>query len=240
MSFTAQNLADEALRLNGMLAAGRQASATHYSIVLDALNQLIDSLAAEGATIYQLTYETLPLSGQASYTIGPGGAWNTGRPQKIRAAAVINADGSMPCEIVAPEKWSTIVDRSVAGAFGDYLCCDYDYPLATIHVWPAAVAPGQLELWSYKPLTGFTSLASAVTLPPGYTETLKYSLAVAIQPEFPGARLAPQVPARAAQLKASLGALNAVTIGAPVPPRMPVPAQRPLTETDIEKGKVAA
>jgi hypothetical protein len=243
MPFTAQNLCDEALRLNAMLAPGRQASAAHYQVVLDALNQVVDSLATDGQTIYQLTFDNLPLTGVNEYLIGTGatsiggkGVFNTVRPQKIRAAAVVNGDGQMACTIVSPEKWATIVDGYATGAFAEYLACDYDFPLATIYLWPVPPDGESLQMWSYKPLTGFASLTTAVNFPPGYTEVLKYLTALAVYPELPGARLDPAVPAKAQALKASLGQLNAVTIGSPVPPAAPLPIQRPLTEMDIEKG----
>jgi len=239
MAFTVQNIADEALQLIGILVPGRGANPAEYQAVLDALNQIVDAFSADGLTIYQMVREVFVLTGMPSYTIGASATFNTTRPEKIRAAAVISTNGSMPCQVVSAEKFSSIIDRSATGAFADFVCCDYDFPISTIYLWPAP-ASGSLELWSYKPLTGFVALTDTVNFPPGYLECLKFNLAVVIAPMFPGARLAQTIPAKAQMAKASLGALNAVTIGNPAPPMTPVPLQQPLTAVDIEKGKAVA
>jgi len=240
MAFTVQNICDEALRLIGVLRANASFSnaGLEYQTCIDALNQVVDSFSADGLTIYQMVRETFTLTGATSYTIGAGATFNTVRPEKIRAASTITGGGSsMPCKIVSAEKFSTIIDRTVTGQFVDFLCCDYDFPLSNLYVWPAPGA-GTLELWSYKPLSSFVYLTDAVSFPPGYLEALKYNLAVAIFPEFPGARLDPTIPLKADRSKQRLGALNAVTIGMPAAPLSPVAMQQPLTEVDVEKGKV--
>ncbi len=239
MPFTVQNIADQALMLIGVLTAGRTANSIEYQIVLDALNELVDAFSADGATIYQLVREVFPLIGMPNYPIGPSALWNTARPEKIRAAAVIGTNGSMPCQIVTPEKFSTIIDRGATGAFADFICCDYDFPISNIYLWPGPLT-GSIELWSYKPLAAFTALSNTVAFPPGYLEVLKYGLAVAVAPMFPDAKLSPAVLSKAQTARAVVGALNAVTIGNPAPPVMPTPLQQPRPILDIEKGKVAA
>ena len=250
MAFTVQNICDEALRLIKVLRAN-QSFATQvqggntvpgsqeYQICLDALNQVIDGFSVDGATIYQTVHETFNLTGAASYTWGPGGAITSSRPEKIRAASVVTTDGSMPVQIVSPERFETIIDRTVTGNYADYLVCDYAYPQVNITLWPAAANGGTLNLWSYKALTGVVYLSDAINFPPGYLETLKFNLAVVLAGEFSGAVLDQQVFQKAEASKARLAQLNAVTIGAPEAPLRPVPLQQPLQEIDLEQGKPA-
>ena len=239
MSFTVQNLCDEALRLihvlraNASFATQVQGGNTvpacqEYQIALDALNQVIDGFSVDGATVYQVVHETFALTGAASYTWGSGGVINTARPEKIRAAAVIQATASMRIAIVSPEKFETIVDADRAGNFADMLVCDYGNPLATISLWPI-VTSGTLDLWSIKPLTAVVHLSDAVSFPPGYLETLKLNLAVMLASEFPTARLDQWVMQKADATKARLAALNMVTIGEPMPPLPPMPTELPKT-----------
>ena len=247
MSFTVQNLCDEALRLihvlraNASFATQVQGGNTvpacqEYQIALDALNQVIDGFSVDGATVYQVVHETFALTGAASYTWGLGGVINTARPEKIRAAAVIQSTtASMRVAIVTPEKFETIIDISRAGKFADMLVCDYANPLATISLWPI-VATGTLDLWSIKPLTAVVYLSDAISFPPGYLETLKLNLAVMLASEFPTGRLDQWVFQKAGDCKARLAALNMVTIGEPMPPLPPLPIQQPVAGSDIAQG----
>ena len=245
-----QNICDEALRLIHVLAPNSAFATTQqggntvpasqdYQICLDALNAIIDGFSVDGATIYQTVNETFSLTGAASYTWGTGGNITTPRPEKIRAASVSTTDGSMPVEVVTPERFETIIDRTVTGSYADYLVCDYGYPQATIMLWPAAANGGTLNLWSYKPLAGVVYLSDVIAFPPGYLETLKFNLAVVLASEFPGAILDQWVGQKAEATNARLAQLNAVTIGAPAAPLRPVPLQQPLQEIDLEQGKPA-
>ena len=246
MSFTVQNICDEALRLIHVLRANTSFTTSvqggnivpacqEYQIALDALNMVIDGFSVSGATIYQVVHETSTLTGTASYTWGPGGHITSSRPEKIRAAAVIQADASMRIAIVSPEKFETIIDRTRTGNYADMLVCDYANPQATISLWPI-VASGTLDLWSIKPLVGVVYLSDAITFPPGYLETLKFNLAVALASELVGATLDQWVVQKAMDSKAQLAALNAVTIGAPMPPLPPLPVQVQAAETQIDQN----
>ena len=250
MAFNVQNICDEALRLIKVLRANQSFStqvqggntlpaSQEYQICIDALNQLIDGFSIDGSTIYQTVHETFALTGAASYTWGTGGTIATARPEKIRAASVVTSDGSMPIAVVTPERFETIIDRTVTGQYADYLVCDYGFPQATITLWPAANTGGTLNLWSYKPLTGVVYLSDPIVFPPGYLEVLKFNLAVSLASEFPMAVLDPWVGQKAMETKARLAQLNAVTIGAPNAPLRPVPLQQPLQETDLEQGHQA-
>jgi hypothetical protein len=232
---TAQDLIEASARECGALFAGRTLATGEYANCLTALNALLGQFSVEGLTVFSIVRDALTLTGAASYTIGTGATFNVARPEKIRSAAVITGGGSMPCEVVSPEKFSTIVDRTVTGAFADFLCYDAAFPTGNIYLWPAAAAGGTLELFSIKPLASVANLGDTVTLPPGYETAVKFNLAVAIAQELPGAKLTDALIESAKTTKAALAGMNAMALGAPVPPKPPGP-QTPLQAIDIEQG----
>jgi len=230
-----QDYIEQAARRIGILQAGRSLATGEYTNCLNLANQLLSAFSIEGLTIYQIKKETFSLTGAASYTIGSTGTFNTSRPEKIRAAAVVTGSVSMPCQIVSAEKFATIIDRGVTGAFADWLACDYQFPLATIFLWPAPAA-GSLDLWSVKPLAAFSAISDTVSFPPGYEDAFSFNLAVNMASEFAGAHLDQAVVAKAHEAKQALAAINGVSLGQPMAP-IGVSAQQPLTMTDIEKGQ---
>jgi hypothetical protein len=230
---TVQDLIEASARECGALFAGRTLATGEYANSIIALNALLGQLSIEGLTVFSIVRDALTLTGATAYTIGTGATFNTARPEKIRSAAVIVSGGSMPCQVVSPEKFSEIIDRTVTGAFADFLCCDYAFPTANIYLWPAP-ASGTLELFSVKPLAAVANLSDTISFPPGYETAIKYNLAVVLATELPGAKLTDATLKLAETTKAAVGAMNAAALGAPGPPRGPGP-QRPLQATDIEQ-----
>lgn len=206
---TAQDLINGSLRLIGVLTAGRSANTYEYAECLSALNQLLSAWSAERVPVYELKRETIPLTGAASYTIGPSGTLNATRPVAIRAATVETAAGaSAPVKIASAEEFGTIQDPAETGLFADLLCADGGFPLMTLRLWPRP-ATGTLVLHSIKPLGSIAALDTAITLPPGYEAALRYNLAVAVAPEFRDAKLTPEVLSLAELHKNAVVAANA-------------------------------
>jgi hypothetical protein len=238
MAFTVQQICEAALRKIRVLRANQQfiAPSPEYQTCLDALNRIVDTLSGTPSFIYQVLRETFPLTGAASYTMGAGGNLNTVRPTKIRSGTTIQSQGTLPIDIVSPEDFESIIDRTVTGSFIDKLCCDYGFPLATLQVWPA-VNGGNIALWSYKPLTAFVALTDTVNYPPAYTDMLVFMLALSVAPEFPGSVLDQTVPAEITAAQRAVASMNAVTVGTPLPPIPRQTGQVPPMETDNEQSK---
>lgn len=227
MATVQQFIIDPACKLLGLIAAGRSMATGEYADILDALNELLDSSSAEGLLIFQITHETFPLTGPATYTIGPAATFNTTRPEKIRAAAVLTAtNDSQPIDIVSAEKFETIEDRSATGMFADMLTCDYAAPVATIYLWPAPVTGNTLELWSLKPLATFATIGDTIALPVGYQAYLKYNLAIAIAGQFAGSKLTDTIVEMAKTTKADLANLHTQILGESAPLAAPMPVRR--------------
>lgn len=218
-----QGIVDPAFKLLGLIASGRTMATGEYADALDAVNALLDMSSAEEEMILQIAHETFAVTGAQSYTMGPAATFNTARPIRIRAAAVIAPTGaSQGVRVLTAEQFAAEVeDRTAVGAFADRLTCDYVAPISTLYLNPAP-GLGQLELWSLKALTNFAAMTDAVTLAQGYLEYLKFNLAVNLAPAFAGAKLTDSVVAKAQATKAGLRDLYRRTLGDPLEP---APAQ---------------
>ncbi len=212
---TVQQLVNSALRTLGVIASGESPSADESNDGFSALNQIIESWTALGLPIYQITRETFSLTGPASYTIGTGQSFNTPRPVRLVAAAVVNSSVEKPVEIVSAAQWAEIIDQGRTGTFAERLFWDAGFPTGTIHLWPAPTS-GSILLYSYKPLTTFSALGDTVTLPPGYERALRFALASDLAAEY-GRQLSPEASVAAAESKTALTNLNQIVLGEAAP-----------------------
>lgn len=207
----------------GVLDSGESPTVTESNDALSALNQLISNWSSAGVPLYTVTRDVLSLTGAASYTIGTGGTIATARPVKLKSAMVSNGGVSMPAEIVTSEIWIQVKDRTATSKFAQQLYYDGAYPLGTLWLWPAPVTGSSLELFSIKPLAAFGSLSATIDLPPGYEHALRCALASVLAPEY-GRALPAEVSAAAQEAKTSIGSLNAMVLGPPVPTSGPAAA----------------
>lgn len=186
---TARDLINGSMRLLGILGSGESPSANEATNALQSLNDMIDLWSNESLLIYANQSETFPLvPGQQSYTMGPSGNFNTTRPQKIESAnlSVIGSPSTieLPLQILNQDQWSSIALKGTASNISTMLFAQGTFPLETIYLWPLPSTANNITIWSWKPLALFSTLDSVVSLPPGYSKTLRYNLALELAPEY--------------------------------------------------------
>lgn len=214
MSTTAQLLITGALLDLNILASGETPAPEESADGLIVLNQLISSWNAQALPIFQISRDAFSLTGAQSYTVGPSMVFNTTRPVKIEAAAVITASGvGRPCRIATSEEWTAYLDKAATGNFAEILYYDHGYPTGTLWLAPKPTG-GTLELFSYKPLAQLASLTSAVDFPDGYERALRSGLAMDLAVMF-GRPLPPGLPEKAADAKMAIAGLNQAILGRP-------------------------
>jgi hypothetical protein len=204
---TARELIEGSLRLLNVLATGETSSNEEAVDSLAALNDMMDSWAAEGAFVHATVREEFSLvAGTASYTLGSGATFSTTRPIEI-VAATIETQGSSPqeylLELLTAQQWADVTDKAATSDVPSKLYVEGTFPNDTLNFWPVPSATNKLALYSRKPLTRFASLSTSVSLPPGYSRALRYNLAVELAPEF-GRSPAAEVVAIAAESKANI------------------------------------
>jgi hypothetical protein len=199
------------LRLIGVLAAGDALEATMGANCLQVASDMLDAWALERLLLYTRTSNDFALGAQQRYTLGTGGNWNQTRPADFHdvSAAYVTADGlEVPIAIYSDDEWSAISDRDTATGslpFGIYI--NPAYPLAQVDVYPTPTdSTVQIRLYSrIAPLKSVSSLNTALSLPEGWAEALKYNLALRLAVEYPPqGGIDPAVVAFAADSKAAI------------------------------------
>lgn len=216
---TCQQFIDSTLRLIRVLDAGESPSATESNHALEVLNQLLASWSAAGIPVYQLSTETIPLTGAASYTL-------TTRPLQIKGVQSLNSGVAQDVTPMTAEQWASLRDTTLTGKFATSYLYDAGFPAATIKLWPIPATGGSLLLYTLLPLASLAGLGATISLPPGYEHALRYALALALAPEY-GAVLSPEVAAGAAAAQQAIGSLNVGVLG---PPRNAMPGAPPAAQ----------
>lgn len=184
MTTTARTIVKKALQKIGALVKSEEPSADEANDGLDALNALIDSWSNDSLNIYARTWESLNLvGGTASYTIGSGGVLNTTRPTNIVAAYIRSGGIDYNLTIADDEAYNSISFKT-AQSIPSFLNYDGGYPLGTIRLYPVPSAAYSLFLLTEKPLTSFTTLDTALSMPGGTERALIYNLGIDLAPEY--------------------------------------------------------
>lgn len=198
---TGQELVNSSLRLLGVLGQGETPSASESNDALVTLNNMIRAWNAQQTPIYQLSRQTIPMTGVEQYNIPV-------RPMRIKSAAILFGVVTTHLTVATPEIWAD-------GSRTLLLLPDGLFPTGTVRIRPAATS-GTLELWTLNPLGTIAGLGTTISLPDGYEAALRYNLALALLPEYPH-----DVPdaliALAAEYKNGITSLNQQVLGmAPV------------------------
>ena len=210
---TGQNLIDSAFRLIGVLASGESPSSAESNNALTSLNDMLDTWSNEQLLIPSKVYETLALVvNQQSYQMGTGAPdFNTARPQKIEDLNWQQVSGTttveLPIQIISQDEWATLSVKTITSNLPTKMWPQFTYPYAKLWFWPTPSVSGNIVMWSWKPLTQITTLATAISLPPGYNKALRYSLAVELAPEY-GKQIDPLIVEQAIGSKAMIKRMN--------------------------------
>lgn len=200
---TARTIVKKALQKIGALVKNEEPSSDEANDGLDALNALLGSWGNDSLNIYARTWETFSLTSSASYTIGSGGVFNTTRPTNIVQAYIRSGTIDYPVSVVDDEAYNTILFKSIQG-IPEFLNYDNAYPLGTIRLYPVPSASYSLFILTEKPLTEFTTLDTALSMPPGTERALIYNLGIDLAPEY-----SQQISAEHAKIASdSLGAIR--------------------------------
>lgn len=190
---TALDLITSAARLINVVASGETLPLSEANDGLFVLNDMIDSWNAQRLAIFTTRSEDFPLIlGQQSYTMGPGGDFDTARPARIDAmsAILLYPDPNNPIEepitMFSVQDWQTQVPIKKVNSSWPQICYDDGgFPLRTLNFWPIPnnQPNNKVRIYSWQALAAQT-LAAQVSFPPGYKKALRYNLAVDLAAEF--------------------------------------------------------
>ena len=181
-----------ALRMIRVLSAGDVPTAADAADSLGYLNQMMDAWDADQLSVPNNRIEDFPLViGQDTYTLGPGGDFNTFRPGRIDRASIVlinvpSNPNEQPLEIVTEAEWQDVTLKITPGSYPLIMFDDGASPQRNLSFWPVPLVVNNLRLYSWQANTKFPDLTTVFTFPPGYAEAIRYNLALRLADEFGG------------------------------------------------------
>jgi len=194
---SALDLIKRSLRLLGVEASGETPGTNESSEALAVLNMMLDQWSLEKLMVYTLTNDLFTVTaGITTYTMGPAGSgatWETAyvsRPLSIqRYAAFVRANTSglntdYAMDYYPNDRFQNIFQKDITTNYPYGWTCDWQYPIATVRIYPKPTINLQFGLTEYQQLVKFGGLTDACVFPPGYENAICYNLALEISPEY--------------------------------------------------------
>ena len=182
---TAQDIIKGAMQKLGLVRKGETIDGDEGADGLVALNDMLASWSNESLLAVARVRENFTLTvGVGSYTIGTSQTFNTARPIHIVSAFIREGDLDYPLEIIPDEKYAEIGDKSDTSNIPAVLNYDNGYANGTIRLAPVPSVANQLHIFSEKQITAVSALSSTVDFPPGWSEAMKWNLAMRLAPEY--------------------------------------------------------
>lgn len=240
---SATDIITRSLRLLGVVGAVDTPEAEDLAVGKIALDDFVDSLGLERASIFTVGRHVYPLTGGvASYTIGIGGNFNQARPVWIdnasirpdrTATPVLELPIGRPLNIA---EWQAVPDKASTGEWPTAFYYDYAWSagLGNLTVLPIPTS-GLCDIVLYTPTaaSAFADLTTVYTMPPGWSRMYRYNLAVELADDF-GKTPSPRVERIAIQSLAAIKRANFRPTDASLDPA--TPGLRGLGRFDLYSG----
>lgn len=183
---SASQLIQDALALTNAVGVDQTLTAAETTDALRILNDLIEDWSTQTLAIYGLANQTFnTAAGQATYTVGVAGNWNTNRPVRINADAYSTIQGAtFPCVPITQAEYDSISIKTQQQEYPDYYLYVNEYPLGLVTLWPVPSAVTPITFSMDMLLQSVTNAATVLEFPPGYMNAFKYALAVMLAPSF--------------------------------------------------------
>jgi hypothetical protein len=182
---TALQLVTRAFQKAGVLFKTDAPTADEANDAFSDLNNMIASWSNSTNCVYALTTETFNLvAGQADYTWGYGGNFNSIRPINIQTITVNYPSGvSLPVELITDQNYSLIPLKTIQGV-PEVANISNGYNFNNVTFYPVPSQAFTVTTQSEKQLPVIPNLASEISFPPGWEHALIHNLAVIIAPEY--------------------------------------------------------
>lgn len=182
---TSLQIIEDALGLTGAIGVDQTLTSDETTDCLRAFNDVLEDWSTQSMAVYGSADQTFnTVVGQAVYTIGPAGNWNTVRPVRINDPAYSTISGeTFPCTAISQAEYNAIGQKAQPGTPECYLFVN-EYPIALMTLWPVPNAVLPMTFSIDRVLTQIASAGAAISFPPGYAKLFKYALAVELAPLF--------------------------------------------------------
>ena len=188
----ALDLISSSMRLIGALASGETPTGAEAADALNVLNAMLDSWAADRLMVFTITIDEFPLvPSQQVYTYGIGGNFNAQRPARIDRMSIVSLTNpsqplELPIDYLTDLDWQQYPVKNIQTTLPQAVYDDQAFPLRNLSFWPIPTVVVNTRIYHWTQLTQYTSLVTDNNYPPGYSEALRYNLAVRLMAEMPG------------------------------------------------------
>ena len=159
-------------------------------------NELLDAWNADGRTLFSTAFATHTLTANLQpHTIGlaansPTFSVSVGRPVHILNANIVLTNNiRSPLHLINEQEWNAILTGAAAGqavtmtsSIPSVLYYKDGWPNGSIYLWPVPTA-NKLEI-RFETLLASLALSDTFTLPMGYQQALRLTLAELLAPAF--------------------------------------------------------
>jgi hypothetical protein len=236
ITVTLQSLLSGALMKLGALSVGGVMPADEATQNFLWANQMLDSWGLEPYTIPFEKREVFALiSGQGSpanpYTIGPGGDFDTVRPEWLKRAGLLQLSVSphveIPRDLLTDQAYAAIAIKDLASSYFTGVYYNAEYPLGKINLYPVPnTASNSLVLYSNQPIPGFAALTTDYIFPAGYAQVIEDNLACLLADPY-GRSVPPNIARRAGRGLSALKRSNIPPTDLAIDPALTEDARRP-------------
>lgn len=183
-SIAVLDLISSSMRLVGAVASGENPTPQEYEDALLVLNDLYEQWNTNNLNVWGTLNQSFNLvPGQAQYTIGPAGNFNTLRPVEIMDAYCSFSGVDFPIKRIPQEEYNLINLKTVQQPIVERMVYVNDFPLGYLILWPVPSNAIPIVLTIAKQLTS-VSMGDILTGPPGFMKAIRYALALELAPEF--------------------------------------------------------
>lgn len=211
---TALDLITRSMKLAKLLSTGETPTAEEANDALATLNDILENWDTEPMALWgRSNFVGTTVGGQATYSIGPNGNFDTTRPAQINGAFTTFNGVDFQLDVVAQLDYNKISLKNYQQPIPNQLLYVNDFPLGLITLWPVPTAAMPITLTFDRLLSQIPSLATTINYPPGAARALRYALAVELATEF-GSPLDAAMVGIAADAKADYKRSNKVPVRA--------------------------
>lgn len=207
INFNANAVIEDAFLDLGVFMPGGTIPAADAQFALRALNKLASSLLLQPLTMPFTDREVFSVvAGTSTYSIGPGGNFDTIKPASIeRAALLLPTSGAtigtteIPLGILTDDAYQDIRQKSLQAPMFTQLAYNQTYAsgLGEIFLYPTPnVTTYKLVIYRGDVIQGFANLTTFYDFPAGYYDLLQYGLEKRLAPSYGGTRWTPLLEAQ--------------------------------------------
>jgi hypothetical protein len=205
---TARELIETAARAINVLETQAALTANELTDALDILQDMLSSWSIEGLLQNALSRETFTLVvGQASYTIGTGGDFDTDRPVDIKNQFISDGATDWGLAHVSIREYNDIRTKTNTGR-PTYMAYNPENPLGVILLYFVPDIAYILHLDIKKELTSPGTVFANMVFPPGYNSAIWKNLAIELNAAGFGGIVTPFLAQGAKESKKLIKRLN--------------------------------